>query len=325
MSNAGKQHVDEYADLQIEVDGKLGCLAALLSQRAQFPQLKIILSIGGGGEGSANFAAVAASPTARIAFAQSAKEFVERFELDGIDSKSRSHVGEEHFTTYSRCTVDWEHPSNPEQGQNYIQLLIILRTYLPFATHIITSALPAGEWALKHINLAQAAAYLDFINLMAYDFSGPWTNSCGHHAQLHCPQITGSDVTNSCSSAVAYMLLKGVPSRKILLGVPTYGRSFLGATKAGQSFSGHGGEEGTFEYRDLPRPGTRERVDELAVAAFCIGSDGGFVTYDNPRTVQLKALFAKQHTLGGLFYWTGTADLPGPRSLIQAGHNSLLA
>lgn len=159
---------------------------------------------------------------------------------------------------------------------------------------------------------------------MTYDFSGPWTEVCGHHAQLHCPQIASNDTSASCSSAVAYVLSKGVPSRKILLGVPTYGRSFIGATGAGQYFSGHGGEEGTFEYRHLPRPGTHEQVDELAVAAFCIGSDGGFVTYDNPRTVQLKALFAKQHSLGGLFYWTGTGDLPGPRSLIQTGHNSLL-
>lgn len=74
------------------MDGKLGCLAALVSRRAQFPQLKIILSIGGGGEGSANFAAVAASPTARMTFAYYAKEFVERFEFNGIDSKSKSRV-----------------------------------------------------------------------------------------------------------------------------------------------------------------------------------------------------------------------------------------
>ncbi len=324
MSNAGEQHVDEYADLQIEVDGKLGCLAALVSLRAQFPQLKIILSIGGGGEGSANFAAVAAGATSRIAFAKCAKEFVERFELNGIDSKPRFRVSEEQSMTDIPCTVDWEHPSNPVQGQNYNQLLAMLRSYLPSPTYIITSALPAGEWALRNINLAQAVAYLDFVNLMAYDFSGPWTKVCGHHAQLHCPQIAGGDATASCSSAVTYLLSKEVPSHKILLGVPTYGRSFLGATKVGQIFYGHGGEEGTFEYRDLPRPGTHEQIDELAVAAFCIGSDGGFVTYDNPRTVQLKALFAKQHRLGGLFYWTGTADLPGPRSLIQAGHSGLL-
>lgn len=325
VSNQGEQHVDEYADLQIEVDGKLGCLAALVSQRAQFPQLKILLSIGGGGEGSANFAAVAAGATSRMTFAKCAKELVERYGLNGIDSKSKFRAGEEHPSTDMRCTVDWEHPSSPQQGQNYNQLLAILRSHLLSPTYIITSALPAGEWALRNINLAQAVAYLDFVNLMAYDFSGPWTKVCGHHAQLNCPQIVGGDVTASCSSAVTYVLSKDVPSHKILLGVPTYGRSFLGATKVGQTFSGHSGEEGTFEYRDLPRPGTHEQIDELAVAAFCIGSDGGFVTYDNPWTVQLKALFAKQHRLGGLFYWTGTADLPGPRSLIRAGHSELLA
>lgn len=87
LTQENGQHADEYADLQIEVDGKLGCLAAFVSLRAQFPQLKIILSIGGGGEGSANFAAVAAGATSRVAFAKCAKEFVERFELNGIDSK----------------------------------------------------------------------------------------------------------------------------------------------------------------------------------------------------------------------------------------------
>ena len=159
---------------------------------------------------------------------------------------------------------------------------------------------------------------------MAYDFSGPWTQATGHHAQLHTPQQPHSDSARiSCNSAVMYMLSKGVPSRKILLGIPAYGRSFLGASKPGDRFTGHGGEEGTFEYKDLPRPGAQELVDEHVGAAFCVGGDGGFVTYDNPRTVQLKAHFVKQRRLGGLFYWTGTADVKGPRSLIETGYNSL--
>jgi chitinase len=159
---------------------------------------------------------------------------------------------------------------------------------------------------------------------MTYDFSGPWTQASGHHAQLTTPTYPHSDEAfTSCDSAISYMLAQGVPSRKILLGIPVYGRSFLGATKTGDRFTGHGGEEGTFEYRDLPRPGALEGVDEQAGAAFCVGGDGGFVTYDNPRTVQLKAHFAKQRRLGGLFYWTGTADARGPRSLVEMGYNTL--
>ena len=221
-------------------------------------------------------------------------------------------------------TVDWEHPSDPRQGNHYIHLLAALRATLPSPDYTLTSALPAGEWALKNIDVKKAAQYLDLINIMAYDFSGPWTQTAGHHAQLYTPKHPHNDAARvSGQSSVDYFVSKGVPSRKLLLGIPAYGRSFLGSSKPGDRFTGHGGEEGTFEYKDLPRPGTQEYVDERIGAACCLGGDGGFVTYDNPRTVQLKAAFAKQSSLGGLFYWTGTADVEGPRSLVETGYNAL--
>jgi chitinase len=34
------------------------------------------------------------------------------------------------------------------------------------------------------------------------------------------------------------------------------------------------------------------------VAAFCVGGDGGFVTYDNPETVKMKANYCKEKGLG---------------------------
>ena len=119
------------------------------------------------------------------------------------------------------------------------------------------------------------------------------------------------------------MTSRGVPSRKLLLGIPAYGRTFLGAKKVGEEFTGQGGEDGVFEYRDLPRPGTKEQVDTKVTAAYCVGGDGGFTTYDNPETVHLKAGFAKQSGLGGLFFWTGTGDAQGSRSLVEAGYKSL--
>lgn len=48
--------------------------------------LKVILSVGGGGKGSDNFAAVAADPAKREEFASSAKQLVLEYGLDGIDS-----------------------------------------------------------------------------------------------------------------------------------------------------------------------------------------------------------------------------------------------
>jgi chitinase len=155
--------------------------------------------------------------------------------------------------------------------------------------------LPAGEWALKNIDLCKAQDYLDLINLMTYDFTGPWTAKADHHAQLFSSQPDEA----SGSAAVEYVISTGFPAAKVLLGIPVYGRSFLGAGGPGHSYYGHGGEgDGSFEYKELPRPGTLEITDKKLAAAYCNGGDGGFVTYDNPETVRLKAQYCQEKGLG---------------------------
>lgn len=159
---------------------------------------------------------------------------------------------------------------------------------------------------------------------MAYDFYGSWTKVSGHHSQLQSPNYPRDrEMIPSGRSAVSYLLERKFPANKIMLGIPVYGRSFLGTTCAGQHYSGCAGEEGTFEYSDLPRPGAEEHVDEQLGAAYCVGDDGGFVSYDTPETVQIKANFAKEQGLAGLFYWTATADVSGTKSLIETGYNTL--
>lgn len=212
--------------------------------------------------------------------------------------------------------MDWEHPANPKQGKDYVRLLARLREVLPSPRYVVATALPAGQWALKNIDLSAAQKHVDMINLMTYDFAGPWESETGHQAQLY-----GSPT--SCYSSLDYVLTQGVPSRKLILGIPTYGRSFLGSNGPGQRYTGTGGEDGVFDYRDLPRPAAQEYVDGQAGAASCIGGDGGFVTYDVPETVKQKAQLVTSSKLGGLFYWHICSDSRGPRSLIETGYNTL--
>jgi len=189
--------------------------------------------------------------------------------------------------------VVWEYPCDEQQGSDFLSLLATMRSCLP-EDHLLTAALPANQMVLQCINLGEAALYLDFVNLTAYDFFGAWTGRTGHQAQLY---TTSKDET-SASSGVAHLMKAGVPGKKILLGIPVFGRSFLHAAAPGQKFRGVGGTDGSFEYKDLPRRGTKEQVDKRAVAAQCVGGDGGFVTYDNPDTVKMKAAFCKQKGLG---------------------------
>lgn len=128
---------------------------------------------------------------------------------------------------------------------------------------------------------------------MAYDLSG---SRSGHHAQLY-PSSSKEDDSSSASGAVSYLLARGVPSRKILLGIPVFGRRGTSGGGGGGSSSG-GGSDGRVDYRHLPRRGTKEQVDKRACAAYCVGGGSGFVSYDNPDTVKMKAVFVKQKGLG---------------------------
>ena len=75
------------------MDDTQGCISALTNLKEEYPQLKIILSIGGGGPGSANFPRVAANNITRHIFARSAKDLVHQYSFDGVDSKLRFHRG----------------------------------------------------------------------------------------------------------------------------------------------------------------------------------------------------------------------------------------
>jgi chitinase len=263
--------------------------------KQRYPHLKVVLSIGGG-ESAETFPIVASNAVLRDKFGRSARGLVEASGLDGIDSKSwvldyPLICSTSRMLTYS---VVWEYPCTPEQGNDFLALVAAIRIHLPEDRYLLTAALPAAKQILQNIDLRQAADYLDTINLTAYDFFGQWTHKSGHHAQLY----SMNKDEPSGDSGVRHLLASGVSGRKILLGIPLFGRSFLHVAGPGHKNRGVGGADGTFEYNQLPRKGAREQVDRRAIAAQCVGGDGGFVTYDNPETVQVKATFCKQKGLG---------------------------
>uniref|UniRef100_A0A8H7TN04 chitinase n=1 Tax=Bionectria ochroleuca TaxID=29856 RepID=A0A8H7TN04_BIOOC len=292
---------DEWADARAPVDGVQGGLGSLMHLKQKHPHLQVVLSVGGAAA-SETFPIVASNTLTRDNFARSVRGLVEASGLDGID-------------------IAWEYPSDSKQGHDFIALLAAVRIHLPEDYYTLTAALPTSRAVLHYIDLKMAAEYLDYLNLMAYNFSGYWSSKSGHHAQLY----SMSKDEESGSSGVSYLISHGFPAKKVLLGIPTFGRSFLHTSGPGHRFRGcGGGEDGTFEYNQLPRHGCKEVVDKRHVAAQCVGDDGGFVTYDNPDTVKLKVSYCKQKGLAGLYYWDGPADSRDKsRSLVAAGFRAL--
>lgn len=141
----------------------------------------------------------------------------------------------------------------------------------------------------------------------------------------------------SAQAGVQYLLDRGVPPQRILLGIPVYARVFLGARYEGDGFHKEGpeaeDEETEIDYRDIPRewmqPGGIQVATRSAAAWALVPRKEGkkgtnFVSLDVPATVRMKAQFVRQMGLGGLFYWTGAGDsVEHGESLVAAGFDAL--
>ncbi|UKZ75006.1 hypothetical protein TrVFT333_002678 [Trichoderma virens FT-333] len=286
--------LDQWADNEKEVDGIKGCLAAIHKLKAEAPHIKTIVSIGGGSS-SKEFPVLAANLDARRTFALAI----------------RDRLGT---------------PARPRRRRKLPPLPPRYPPRPPSPWFLLTTALPVGEYCLKHIDISAAAAILDMLNLMTYDFCGGWTDVSGHHAQLLPPSQDINEVyptlRKSAHTGVTYLLSRGFPGNKIILGIPAYARFFSQARGAGHPFKG----SGEIDYCDLPDKWVCEACVEEAGATACfVDQDGdkGFVSFDVPSTVRIKARYAKSMGLGGLFYWTGVGDRSGDESLVAAGWSEL--
>ena len=139
---------------------------ALQALKQDHPQLRVLLSVGGWSQ-SGLFSDVAASAESRTRFAQSCAAFMQANGFDGLD-------------------VDWEFPvsgglptnhTRPEDGLNFTALLSELRAALSAQAtgtgqhYLLTIAAPAGQAEYQHLELKLISQYVDWINLMTYDFT----------------------------------------------------------------------------------------------------------------------------------------------------------
>ena len=161
---------------------------------------------------------------------------------------------------------------------------------------------------------------LDFWNLMAYDYAGSWDGTAGHQANLFASRSDPTSTPFSTARALDYYTRHGVPSRKIVLGMPLYGRAFENTAGPGTPYSGIGEgtwERGVYDYKKLPLPGATEHEDGTLGASYCYHPGSRtMVSYDTVGMARRKAQFIREGRLGGAMWWESSADKPAGESLI---------
>ena len=284
-----------------------GCLKQLNLLKCQNRSLKVLLSIGGWTY-SSNFAATASTASGREKFASSALDLIKNLGFDGID-------------------IDWEYPKSKTEAKHFVLLLKSCReardsysSTLPEKNRFeLTVACPAGPQNYTNMDIRGMDKYLDFWNLMAYDYAGSWDATAGHQANL-LPSKHQAHTPYNTQQAVEHYKSQGVHSSKIVLGMPLYGRAFENTHGLGKPYQGVGEgswEAGVWDFKALPLPGAEEKYDKEAGASYSYDeAKRQLITYDTVEMVRKKAEWIKKERLGGAMWWESSADRTGSGSLI---------
>lgn len=166
--------------------------------------------------------------------------------------------------------VDWEYPDAGQSAQNFLALITELRAAMP-DKEITTAVVSHGENGLGI--LPEAFEILDYVNVMTYD--GP------DHGTME-----------QFERGLAFWTARGLPSEKIVMGLPFYG--------------------------DPNLPYFRIVAEDPAAAQTDIFDYyGTLFHYNGIPTVQAKTRLAMEQA-SGIMFWTLDMDAQGEHSLVNA-------
>lgn len=302
--------------------------------RKQNSNLKVLLSVGGWG--ARGFSGTAATKESRAVFIQSVQDVIAKYGLDGID------LDWEYPVNGAWGLVE----SKPADRANFTTLLKELRAAVGHKK-LVTIAVGANAESPKSwVDVKAIAPLLDYINLMTYDMAyGTQYFNSNLYDSTAWPTVAEAD-KYSADFVVNNYLAAGLKPAQMNLGIGFYGRVPKRAVEPGIDWSKPDAQKNPatqpyFEpqhialfkslgvdlskdtyvkYNDIvaklindpQKRFTQHWDDEAKVPWLSVQSADGkalfALSYENPRSVAIKADYIKSKGLGGAMFWEYGAD-----------------
>lgn len=311
-------------------------LELLVDQKSRNGALKVMIACGGWG--ADGFSDMVSTAENRKKFVDSAIEFIEKYELDGMD-------------------MDWEYPAIPAAGtkarkedkQNFTLVMKELREALDQLNRPQTLTFASAGWKpyYDNIEMNKVMKYADFINIMTYDQatgSSPFTS---HHTALGL--IKEEDMKDtplfnyvknkrdeqeeqalswepqSVENIVNYCIDLGVDKSKIVIGAAFYGRAWKGVSPNNNGLyqKNEGPVGGGTPYSHIrdsieSSPNYTRFWDDVAKAPYLFNKkDSIWISYDDTVSLTLKTQYSIDNKLGGIMFWQLGHDTKENNSLLN--------
>lgn len=327
--------IDDWAANGLKGLSRFGAL------RKRNPRLKVMVAMGGWNEGSATYSDVTSNPTTRARLVNSVYSFLTQWNFDGFDLDWEYPGKRTGSRSSDRVSVFiWSHILFSHSRQlswtkfNYISFLRDLRRRLG-QRYLITAAVGADIGLISNNYIVPALnQWLDYINLMTYDFNSYYGQRLGQNAPLYASPNDANPNYNMEATIKAW-LKAGASAQKLVLGLGFYAQTFKLANKAqtqiGSPLAGPGNQGSRSR-----QPGLlmySEICDELALGGWTVRYDqqqqsviaykgDQWWGYDNVQSIKAKSQYAVNNNLAGVMVWS--VDYDDKNGRCGQGRNPLL-
>ena len=260
-----------------------------LVRAAHEKNVRVLLSLGGAGS-ARTFRAIVKSDDTRRRYVAAVAKLVAEASYDGVD-------------------IDWEPTENEDDRQGLVALVAAFRESAP--SMLLTMAAPGSDWYGRWWDVEALRSRVDLLNVMSYDFHGPWSAHAGHNAPLYgAPDDEDGAVANVAASLSYWADTRRWPKDRLNLGIPCYGRGFA-VRSWHQKPAGRAAHEtiDAHDVRGLIDDGWRRGWDDkVGVPTLLKDGTAELISYEDAESAALKGAWARRKGLRGIFFWNIEQD-----------------